>query len=119
MKSKLFLAVLGLVCVVGVIGCAQKPTAANSSDAIQQSKQLKTVEEQVKYLVSNANSFVKSEKFDEAIKVSKYVLAELDQNSVDAKKILEKAQAELKAMAEKKVEEAKAELQKKMGNLGQ
>jgi len=117
-QNKLLLIVVCAVFTFGVVGCSQKPKSANSGDAIQQSKNLKTVEEQVKYLVGEANAYISSEKFDESISIAKYILAELDKGSVDAKGILEKAQAELKALAEKKVEEAKAELKKKMDSLG-
>ena len=117
-RNQIVLSVLCAVFVFGLIGCAQQPKSANSSEAIQQAKNLKTAEEQVKYLVSEANAYINSEKFDESIKIAKYILSELDKNSVEAKSILEKAQAEIKALAEKKAEEAKAALKKKMESLG-
>lgn len=74
-------------------GCAKKE--ANSQQAIEQSKSMKTVDAQVKYLVGQANAFINSKQFDQAIATAKYVLTNLDQNSAEAKSILEKAQAEL------------------------
>ena len=117
-KSRIRLIVACIFLSFGLLSCAQQPKAANSKEAIQQSENLKTVEEKVKYLVKEANSFINSEKFDESIEIAKYILSKLDQESVEAKNILEKAQAELKAFAEKKAEEAKAELKKKMESLG-
>ena len=37
---------------------------------------------------------LRSEKFDEAIKIAKHILANVDQDSLEAKKLLEKAQSE-------------------------
>ncbi len=116
-KSKILLSVFCAVFVFGLVGCAQQPKSASSQDAIQQAKNLKTVEEQVKYLVNEANAFVSSEKFDEAIRISKYVLSALDKDSLDAKNVLEKAQVKLKAFAEKKAAETKQGLKDKLGNL--
>ena len=106
------------VCCMAVFilaGCVQQPKTASSNEAVNQAKQLETVEAQVKFLVKEANAFVSSEKFDEAIKTAKYVLSELDQNSLEAKTIIEKAQAELKRMAEEKAQEMKD----KLGAFGQ
>jgi len=108
------------VCLLGVgmiAGCAQKPQAENSKGAIQQAQGLETVDAKVKYLVGEANAFLSSEKFDDAINIAKYILAELDKDSTEAKTILERAEAELKAFAEKKAEEAKKALADKLGNL--
>lgn len=120
MKSNKFVALFTcLVFVAAMAGCSQQPKSANSGDAIQQSKSLKDVEAQVKYLVSEANAYISSEKFDEAVTIAKHVLSQLDSNSAEAKSIIEKAQAQIKALAEKKAEEAKAALKKKMESLGQ
>ena len=115
-KSKKILAASVMLCVVMVAmaGCAQKPQSEGSSEAIQQAMQLKTVEEQANYLVKEANAFLNSQKFDDAVNTAKYVLSSLDANSDKAKTILEKAQVELKKVAEAKV----AELQKSFGSLG-
>ncbi len=118
MKASYLGIVLALV-MVCVTGCAQKPESASSSEAIQQAKTMESIEAQKDYLIKEANAFVNSEQFDEAIKVAKYVLSELDKSSQEAKGILEKAQAELKAVAEKKAAELKEEMSKKVGNLGQ
>ena len=75
-----------------VLGCGQR--AQSSSEAIELSKAKATVEEQAKYLVQQANSFISSDKFDEAIATAKYVLSNLDANSAEAKSIIEKAQAD-------------------------
>ena len=102
---------LCLFVLVAFIGCAQqKPQAASSSEAITQAKTLPSADEQVKYLVNQANAFVNSKNFDDAINTAKYILSELDQNSQEAKSILEKAQEELKKMAGAKLDEMKGKL---------
>ncbi len=98
-------------------GCSQQK-AASSQDAIQQSQNIKTLDEQVKYLVSQANTFVNSKNFEEGIKISQHILQNLDSNSSEAKTILEKAKAELKKLAEQKVAEVKSDLTNKINSLG-
>lgn len=98
-------------------GCNQQK-AASSQDAIQQSQKIKTVDEQVKYLISQANNFVNSKNFEEAVKISQHILQNLDSNSSEAKNILEQAKAELKKLAEQKVAEVKSDLTNKINSLG-
>ena len=100
--------------IFAVAGCAQQKPAASSQEAIQQSKEMKTVDEQVKYLVSQANSFINSQKFDEAVQTARYILSNLDQNSVEAKSILEKATAQMKEAANK----AMGDVKNKLGSFG-
>ena len=115
MKKILTLSVaLAFVLGLGLAGCGQKQ-AVNSQDAIQQSKTLKTADEQAKFLVSQANSFISSKQFDQAIDTAKYVLANLDANSQDARAALQKAAEEMKKSAQGAVEDMK----KKIGGLGQ
>jgi len=111
--KKFTLAVLTMVIALSA-GCAPKPQAATADQAIEQSKSMGAPQEQAKYLVSQANAFVNSQKFDDAIASAKYVLANLDANSVEAKNIIEKATAEIKAMAEQKAQE----LKNKLNNIG-
>jgi uncharacterized membrane protein len=65
--------------------------------------------------VKEANAFISSEQFDQAINTAKYVMSNLDKDSTDAKSIIETAKMELKKMTEKKAEEMKGELQNKLG----
>lgn len=109
-KSSVLLTAAIVVFATMIVGCAEKPKAADSKEAIQQAKQLQTVEEQVKHLVQEANGFINSKQFDEAVNTAKYILSNLDKESLEAKTILEKAQAELKKMAEAKAEELKRSL---------
>ena len=118
-ECKLLLTGLCVIAVAGLMSCAQQPKSANSGQAIEEAKKLPAVEDQVKYLVKEANAFINSQKFDEAVSTAKYILANLDQNSVEAQSILEKAKAQLEAMAKKKVEEVKGNLKDKIGSLGQ
>ena len=110
-RGLLIVLVIALFMSFSVVGCTQK--AANSQEAIEQSKELKTVEEQVKYLISQANAFITSEEFDQAIKTAQYVLANLDKESGNAKIIIEVAQVKLKEAAQGALDDAK----KKLGSL--
>jgi len=80
-------------------GCEKK--AASSSEAIQNSQSLKTVEEKAAYLLKQAESFYNSKEFQKAIETAQYVLSNLDKNYQPAKDLIEKAQAQLKAAAQK------------------
>ena len=113
------LVAVSFVFAVGIMGCSQKPQSANSSEAIEQAKTLQSVEEQAKFLGKEANAFINSEQFDEAIKTAKYVLSKLDKESQEAKSLIERAKQELETMAREKAEEAKAKLKEKLGGIGQ
>src|SRR5437879_4060932 len=114
LQTKFLTMIITASLIAAMTGCAQQKPAASSQEAIQQSKQLKTADEQAKYLVGQANSFINSQKFDEAIQTAKYVLANLDSNSVEAKSILEKANAQLKDSANK----AMGDVKNKLGTFG-
>ncbi|VAX36963.1 hypothetical protein MNBD_UNCLBAC01-1852 [hydrothermal vent metagenome] len=108
--------VVGALMSIVALGCSQ-PTATNSQDAIEKAKAKQTVEAKVSYLVKEANAFVSKEKFDEGVKTAKYILSNLDENSSEAKNIIEQAKTKLKAFAEKKAEELKTEANKKLGDV--
>ncbi|MCK5179882.1 MAG: hypothetical protein KAR32_10160 [Candidatus Omnitrophica bacterium] len=112
-NSKIKIFVVGLIIGFVALGCGQK--AKSSSEAIELSKAKATVEAQAKYLIQQANGFINSDQFDEAIKTAKYVLSNLDSKSTAAQGIIEKAQAELKEIANQKIQEVKG----KLGSLGQ
>lgn len=105
--------ILGLAVVLMAFGCGQR--AQSSSEAIDLSKAKATVEAQAQYLVAQANGFINSDQFDEAIKTARYVLSNLDSNSTAAQDIIAKAQAELKKIADQKLQEVK----EKLGSFGQ
>lgn len=109
------MAVVFVVLALSVAGCAQQPKSEDASGAIEQAKMIESAEAQVKYLVKEANAFINSAQFDEAINTAKYILNELDAQSIEAKNIIEKAQAELTKIAEEKMAEAKSAL----GSFGQ
>lgn len=113
-KLSLIIVAVSFMAVFSFAGCAQQPKADNAQQAIDQSKSMATVEEQVKYLVGQANAFVNSKDFDQATQTVQYVLSNLDANSQEAKSVLEKAAAEMRKVAEQKAEE----LKKTLGGLG-
>jgi len=118
-RSKLVFVMVFVMVIGGLIGCGQKPQAANSSEAITQAKQLPTTEEQMQYLVREANAFINSDQFDEAIKTAKYVLSKLDGDSQEAKSIIEKAKAEIQQIAQKAADDVKSGVKDKLGSFGQ
>jgi hypothetical protein len=107
MKKMYGIMVIGGFVMFGVMGCGGHSKAENSRMAIEQSQTMKTVEEQKKYLVSQANAFVKSQDYNEAINTAKYIISNLDKESREAKEIVEKATAELKKVAEQKAADLK------------
>lgn len=106
-----------LAVAVLVAGCGQQAKTANSSQAIEQAKTMKTVDEQVKFLVAEANAFIGSKQYQDAVNAAQYILASLDKNSQEAKGILEKATAELTQVAQEKVAQAQATANKAMDDM--
>ncbi len=94
--------------VVG-LGCGTKP-AASSKEAITASAAFKTAQEKVNYLIAQAKAFYNAKDFQQAVDLAQYVLRYVDTNSQEAKSLLEKAKAELAAMAQKKVSDFKKNL---------
>jgi len=96
--------ILGVIlCCAGALflsaGCAKK--AGSSSEAIQSSQSLKTVQEKTNYLMNQAQSFYNSKEFQQAVETAQYVLSNLDKNSQQAKDLIEKARVQLQAAAQK------------------
>ena len=116
---KKFLVLVMVACVGMVLvfsGCAKK--AATSNDAISQADAFNTVNEKVKYLVSQANAFVSSKQYDQAISVAQYILSDLDKSSAEAKGILQKATEQLKAEATKALGTVQSDVKSKLGTFG-
>jgi hypothetical protein len=109
MRSPLVvLSVLAMVSLVAA-GCAKR--AASSSEAIEHAKTLTVPQEQVNYLVGQAQAFLSSKNYQEAIKTAQYVLSNVDANAQAAKDVLEKATQQLKRDAE----QAAGDVKKKLG----
>ena len=66
---------------------------------------------------SEANAFINSDKFDEAINTARFILSNLDKDSTAAQSIIERAKKELEAMAKEKAEALKGDLKNKLDNL--
>lgn len=110
MKRLTLLLAAFVIVAATLVGCAQAPKSANSSEAIDYAKTLEGVEAQAKFLLKEAEAFVNSKQYDEAIKAAKYVISTYESEADAAKKILEDAQAELKKLAEAKADELKAKM---------
>ena len=102
-----------MVCVVvfsfAVAGCGVKK-AESSSAAINASKAMSTTPEKVSYLIDQAKAFYSSKNFQEAVNIAQYVLNNIDNNSLDAKNLIEKAKAELAKAGQQKLDEMKNKL---------
>ena len=102
-------AMLGAVYVID--GCAQKAT--NSQEAIQHAQTLKTPQEQADYLVGQANAFLASKQYNDAVASAQQVLSKIDPQSKAAKDVLDKAKNQLAAAAK----QATGNVQKAAGNM--
>ena len=105
---------LSLIMAVALVGCSQ-PKAENSGAAIDHAKTLENVEEQAKYLVNQAESFIKSEEYDEGIKVAGYVSSNYEEYKAQAQGLIDEAKAELEKLAKAKAEELKTKMKEKLG----
>lgn len=108
-KTVVFFLLLILSLNAGVSGCAQKE-AATSNEAIKNSQTLQSVEKKVEYLLKEAEAFYNSKKFQEAVSIAQYILANLDKDSQQAKDLLEKAKSALSSAAKSAVEDVKKDL---------
>ena len=80
-----------LVAGIALVGCGPKK-AETSQEAIKNAEALKTAPQKEKYLMQQAELFLKQKNFQEAINLSQYVLWNVDANSEAAKTMLRKAQ---------------------------
>ena len=105
------LVVIALCLFVGftAIGCGQK--AVSGTAAIDNAKNMETVQEKATYLMSQAEAFYKSDDFQSAVDIAQYVLAQVDSKNADAKDLLTKAKAAL-------TDQAKQALDKVSTNVG-
>ena len=90
-----------------LVGCGAKK-AASSNEAIELSKTMQTVEQKANYLLGQAKTFYNSKDFQQAVNVAQYVLSYVDKNSTEAQSLLEKAKAQLTALAQQKAAELKS-----------
>lgn len=107
------LLVVSIATVSLLAGCGPKK-ADSPSQALQAAKALKTADEQINYLIGQANAFYSSKEYKQSIEIAQYVLRELDKNSSQAKAIIEKAKAQLESAAKS----AAGDLQKNLGTFG-
>jgi hypothetical protein len=109
MSRRIALIVACLFVLSFISACGSKK-AESSGAAIDAAKAIESVQEKADYLIGQAKAFYSSKQFDEAIKIAQYVLAYVDKNSGEAQILIEKARAELEAMARKKAEELKGKV---------
>jgi predicted RNA-binding protein with EMAP domain len=117
-----FLVVAGLA----LSGCSKEPSSESSlsassttQEAIEASKTMATTQDKVNYLVNQAKTFYNSEQFRKAIDTAQYILAQLDQNSQEAKSLIDKAKEQLTAQTQKAVDTATEDIKNKIGSFGQ
>lgn len=98
--KKVFFVFFVVILGFGVLfaGCGPKKEASSQA-AIEKSKTMTTVEQKVDYLTKQADAFLKSKDFKQAVDVAQYILTDLDKESVKAKDLLEKAKTEIEKAA--------------------
>ncbi|HHT9124215.1 MAG TPA: hypothetical protein ACFYD6_00180 [Candidatus Brocadiia bacterium] len=87
----LLITAMCLMISIGVSGCMS--SAYISQKRIVKSKEYTTAEEQVKYLIGEANSLIKMEEYDASINIAQYILQDLDPNSAEANDVIKTAKA--------------------------
>ena len=106
MRKIMFVFLISAAAVTcAMMGCVKK--AASSAEAIKQSQLMQKTDQMVDYLMGQANAFLSSKDYSEAIKTAQYILSDLDQNSKEAKAVLEKARARLSEQAKSMMEDVK------------
>ena len=108
MKHGCLLAAVVIAGLGVLAGCTKQ--AASSSEAIQYAKTLKKPEQQADYLVSQAQTFVNSQDYQEAIKTAQYVLSSVDAHSHAATDLLEQAKTKLAADAQAVIDGTKKQV---------
>jgi len=98
MKHGLLLAAVAIAGLGVLAGCSKQ--AVSSLEAIQHAKTLNTSKQQADYLVSQAQAFVNSQDYQEAITTAQYVLSSVDAHSQAATDLLEQAKTKLAADAQ-------------------
>lgn len=100
MNKIILIILLGILTAIltgpGPVSSDEEEIITSSEDAILYLKSLESNEEKVLYLVDLGQEFMKQEKYKDAREVAQYVLEHLDQNSVEAKDLLEEAQSKEK-----------------------
>lgn len=91
-KFAVIIMALCLVVNFSLAGCGAKK-ADTGTDAIEQAKTMKTVDQKKEYLLDQAQAFINAREFQYAIDVIQYTLKNVDANSEEAKKLLSKAQS--------------------------
>ena len=110
MKGALkLLAVFVLILNFAFLGfCAED--ILTSKSAISAAAGLKTVQEKVAYLIAQAKALYNSQKFQEVVNITQYILTNLDKGSLSAKNLLTKAKEQLISVAQQKAAELTARI---------
>jgi len=124
MKVQMGVMLLGLGILLSGCGNQNSPAVsgqtptATTAQTQQNIKQVasETVQK-AQTLLAQAREYLNQGKFEQAITVAQNVLS-FDPQNLDAKKIIEMAQAKIKALAEQKAGELKTGLMNNLGTLG-
>lgn len=101
-KLTVLMVIICLIFSIGVLGCGQQK-ASSVSEVIKTSETMPTVKAKVDYLVGQANAFYNSKEYQQVADIANYILSKVDQNSQDARSLLEKAKTALSAAAKNAV----------------
>jgi vancomycin resistance protein YoaR len=99
-KGIVILSTAVFVLTIATIGCSRPTPAESSRAAISKAAAMDTVEKKLNYLVDQAKTMYKSEKFQDSIDIARYILRWVDKDSQIAKDILRDAQEALRAKAQ-------------------
>ena len=103
------IAAMAVVFSLALSGCGQQK-AESSGAAINEAKAMETTEQKVDYLIGQAKAFYNSKDFQGAVDIAQYVLRYLDKDNQAAKDLIEKARAQIEALAKSAAQEAGSRL---------
>jgi len=95
MRKPIFIFVFALALGTGLatIGCAEQQESAK--EVINESEALESTEDQVEYLIQEAEAFLEEDLYAEARSVAEHVLDNLDSASKEAQDIVKKASSKM------------------------
>jgi outer membrane murein-binding lipoprotein Lpp len=115
MRKLMFLMLIGaLLSGILVSGCSKDGTALSSAEAIDIAKTLESTQEKIDFLTKEANALYRSEKFQDVVDITQYILTYLERDSKTAKDLLDKAKAKLLQIAQERA----GELENKLDSFG-
>lgn len=92
-KLMVIVMLLGLLVASGV-PFSRASVTKSADDALLYVVTMKSAEEKEKYLIKEAESFLDKERYEDAAKIARYILKEIDETSAEAEDILHRSSEE-------------------------